>query len=183
MRILAFTLLLLAGSLATAATVYKWVDENGVVHYSDQPHANAEKINLKAAQTYKASSLSMGQSPSGMPAPPAMPPQPNAYQGCNISQPGDSQTFTNLDALTIVVMTDPGLRGGDAVFLTLDGQLLNNGQPTGPSFTLSPVDRGEHTLQAVIRDAHGAIVCQSASVTFSVHQPSIANPVSPVRPH
>jgi Domain of unknown function (DUF4124) len=183
MRTIVFTLLLLAASLATAATVYKWVDENGVVHYSDQPHANAEKINLKAAQTYKASSLSMGQSPSGLPAPPSLPPQPNAYQGCNISQPADAQTFANLDALTIVVMTDPGLRGGDAVFLTLDGQLLNNGQPTGPQFTLSPVDRGEHTLQAVIRDAHGAVVCQSPSVSFSVHQPSIANPVSPVRPH
>ena len=38
---------------AVAATVYKWVDENGVVHYSDQPHPNAQKIHVQAAQTYK----------------------------------------------------------------------------------------------------------------------------------
>ena len=33
----------LACTAAVAATVYKWVDENGVVHFSDQPHENAEK--------------------------------------------------------------------------------------------------------------------------------------------
>jgi hypothetical protein len=190
MRALAFTLMLLVSSLALAATVYKWVDENGVVHYSDQPHPNAEKLSIHGAQTYRASTLAGGasapaggQSPSGMPAPGALPPQPTAYQGCSIVQPADAQDYPNLDALSVVVTTDPTLRGGDQVFLTLDGQLLNNGQPTGLNFSVSPVDRGEHTLQAVIRDGHGSVVCQSQSVTFSVHQPSIANPASPVRPH
>ena len=44
MRTLTFTLMCLVGSLALAATVYRWVDENGVVHYSDQPHPNAEAL-------------------------------------------------------------------------------------------------------------------------------------------
>ena len=57
MRKLAFTLMPLLCSLALAATVYKWVDENGVVHYSDQPHANAEKLQVKDAQTFPHSSL------------------------------------------------------------------------------------------------------------------------------
>jgi hypothetical protein len=181
--------MLLVSATTFAATVYKWVDDNGVVHYSDQPHPNAEKITVHAAQTYPASGFPSGaastgpRSPNGMPTPGALPPQPTAYQGCSITSPADSQTYANLDSLNVVVSTDPGLRGGDSVFLTMDGTLLNNGQPTGPSFSISPVDRGEHTLQAVIRDGHGSIVCQSASVTFSVHQASIANPVNPVRPH
>ena len=58
MRTLAFTLLLLVCSLAVAATtVYRWVDEDGVVHYSDQPHPNAEKLQVHAAQSYKPSAL------------------------------------------------------------------------------------------------------------------------------
>ena len=56
MRPLVFTLMSLACSLALAgATVYRWTDEQGIVHYSDQPHANAEKLHVNAAQTYKPS--------------------------------------------------------------------------------------------------------------------------------
>ena len=55
MRTLLFTLMSLACTVALAATVYKWVDEDGVVHYSDQPHENAQKVELKAPQTYSRS--------------------------------------------------------------------------------------------------------------------------------
>ena len=67
MRTLLFTLISLACSLALAATVYKWVDENGVVHYSDQPHPNAQKVQLKAAQTYKDSSPASAFAPAAAP--------------------------------------------------------------------------------------------------------------------
>ena len=43
MRIAAFIVLLLAGSLVAAdSEVYKWVDEEGNVHYSDTPPENVE---------------------------------------------------------------------------------------------------------------------------------------------
>ena len=91
-------------SLAVAATVYKWVDEHGVVHYSDQPHPNAQKMSVQAVQTYKAGD--MPATPGGPPAPPdsASPPP---YQGCAIAQPAEDQTFANVDALTVIVRTDP----------------------------------------------------------------------------
>src|ERR1700758_757028 len=100
MRTLAFTLLCLLCSLALAATVYKWVDENGIVHYSDQPHPNAQKIGVQPAQTYKAGEIPAA--PGGPPAPPAAPPPP-PYRGCAIAQPTDDQTFTSVDSLSIVV--------------------------------------------------------------------------------
>ena len=37
----------------------------------------------------------------------------------------------------------------------MDGTALNGGNPTGTQFSISPVDRGSHTLQAVVRDAAG----------------------------
>jgi hypothetical protein len=178
MRALLFTLIWLGCSVALAATVYRWVDENGVVHYSDQPHANAEKVQVSTPQTYKAG-----------PAAPAPPPQDQAatqqtgYQSCTIGQPYDGEDFANLPSLGITVHTEPGLRAGDQVFLMLDGGLINGGSPTGTQFSLNPVERGEHTLQALIRDASGALACQSPPVTFNVHQASLANPANPVRPH
>ncbi len=116
MRRRLFTLMSLVCSLAVAATVYKWVDEHGVVHYSDQPHPNAQKVDVQAAQTYKAGD--MPATPGGPPAPPASA-RPPPYQGCAIAHPADDQTLTNVDSLTVIVRTDPALRPGDQIFLML----------------------------------------------------------------
>src|SRR5216684_7582189 len=124
MRRLLFTLIWIVCPLAFAATVYKWVDENGVVHYSDQPHPNAEKVHVEAAQTYKAGAIPAAAQP-GAGAAPSQP--AHAYQGCAIAQPADEQAFNNVDSLTIIVRTDPALRPGDKVFLVMDGQALNGG--------------------------------------------------------
>jgi len=62
------------------------------------------------------------------------------------------------------------------VYVTVDGQALNGGNPTGMQFVLSPVDRGTHTAQAQVKDAGGAVQCQTPPVTFEVHQNSLLNP-------
>lgn len=179
-----FTLMSLACALLlsaplSATTVYKWVDENGVVHYSDQPHTDAQKIRVQAAQTYKSSDSAAA--PGGAPLAPAPANAPQAlYQGCAIAQPVDDQTLTNVDSLTIIVRTDPSLRPGDQIFLLLDGLALNNGAATGTQFVLTPVDRGTHTLQAVVRDSGGGLMCQTPAVTFNVHQPSVLGPANPL---
>ena len=180
MRRRSLTLILLLASLAVAGTVYKWVDENGVVHYSDQPHPEAQKVDVPPAQTYKGGASVPAMPTTGPSAPPASSEPASAYQGCAISEPAKDQTFTNVDALSVVVRTDPGLRPGDRVYLTLDGQPLNGGKPTGSQFTLSPVDRGTHVVQAVVRDGQGGLMCQSPGVTFNVHQPSLRNPANPL---
>jgi len=175
MRTTAFTLMLLGCTLAFAQTVYKWTDENGVVHYSDQPHANAEKIRVQTAQTYKAQPAPAPAAPSGEPATTSTQP----YQGCAIVQPGADAELANADSLTIVVQTDPQLRPGDRVYVTLDGASLNNGQPTGAQFNLAPVERGQHTLQALVRSSDGRVLCQTPGITYTVQQNSILNSNNP----
>jgi hypothetical protein len=181
MQKLVFTLMLLASSLALAGTVYKWVDEDGVVHYSDQPHQNAQKLQVHDVQTYKPSALDTTPTNTGTPAPPNS--KPTGYAGCAITEPQDAQDFANVDALNVIVQTDPHLRAGDQIYVTLDGQALNNGAPTGTQFTLSPVDRGSHTLQAVVKGSDGSVLCQTPGISFNVHQTSILNPANPLRPH
>jgi hypothetical protein len=187
MRTLLFTLMLVLAPLALAQTVYKWVDEDGQVHYSDQPHPSAEKIHVKAIQTYKASQAGVGV-PAAAASAPGEPPvaaqNAPAYQGCAISEPGDGADFSNIDSLTVVVQTDPLLRAGDKVYVSLDGAALNGGNPTGSPFNISPVERGQHTLAATVRDAQGAVLCQTPGITFQVHQNSLLNPANPnSKPH
>jgi Domain of unknown function (DUF4124) len=181
MRRALFTLILLGYSLALAGTIYKWIDENGVVHYSDQPHPNAEKIQVQAVQTYKA----LPANASGGGTAPAAPGSSAArtYRGCAVVQPTQDQALADVGSLTVVVQTDPPLRSGDQIFVSYDGQPLNGTSATGGAFTISPLERGTHTLQAVVRGADGAVLCQTPGVTFNVHQPSLLNPANPIRPH
>ncbi|MGB6604348.1 MAG: DUF4124 domain-containing protein [Steroidobacteraceae bacterium] len=185
MRRLLFTLMTvasLAGAVAAASTtVYKWVDEDGVVHYSDQPHPNAQKLQVEGVQTYKPTDLPF--TGGGIP-PAAVPPAADTgYKGCSIQQPAPDQTLENADQVTVSVSTDPGTHPGDQIFATLDGAPVNNGAATGNSFSLSSLDRGEHTLAAQVRDRTGQVLCQTPSVTFYVRMPSVTSPSNPVRPH
>ncbi|MGH8289240.1 MAG: DUF4124 domain-containing protein [Steroidobacteraceae bacterium] len=171
----------LLGAAALAAdsgrtTVYKWVDANGVVHYSDQPHANAQKLEISGAQTFAAPSV-----PPSTYAPAAEATQPSgpAYDSCEITQPTDQQMLMNVHQATAVVQTSPPLRAGDQVRLFVDGKQISG---SGTSFTF-PVFRGQHSVEAVIQDSTGQIVCETSTVTFFVHQPSVQNPHNPVHPH
>ena len=172
MRRLAFTLIAFACSVAFATTIYKWVDENGVIHYSDQPHANAQKLQISGVQTYSANAAALSA-----PSAAGEEKQANPYQGCVIAQPLDQQNLPNAQSVFIRVQSDPLPRPDDQVFITMDGQALNGGAPTGVSFNVTPIDRGAHTVQAQIRGEEG-VLCQTPSVTFYVQQPNLFSPAN-----
>ncbi|MGO9805075.1 MAG: DUF4124 domain-containing protein [Steroidobacteraceae bacterium] len=174
MRRIAFTLISLACSVALATTVYKWVDENGVVHYSDQPHPNAQKLQIEGVQTYSSKSAAAHAPAASEPETQAEPAQ--SYRGCAIAQPLDQQNLQNAQSVFIRVQTDPQVRRGDQIFITMDGTALNGGQATGMSFNVTPIDRGAHTVQAQVKDTNGQTLCQTPAITFYVQQPNLFTP-------
>jgi len=180
MRIILLTLLSIACTAAIAGTVYKWVDEDGVTHFSDQPHENAQKVQLSEPQTYSAPPKAAAAQ-AGASSPRRAPPAP-AYQSCALAAPANDQTFPNALSMTASVQLAPQQRAGDQVFLLLDGTRVAGLPTSGTSFTI-PIERGSHSLQAVVQDSDGHIVCQSPSVTVHVLQPSLLNPQNPIRRH
>ena len=178
MRAMIFTLLsMLACTVAVAATVYRWVDENGVTHYSDQPHENAEKVTVAAPQTYSATK---GYSPGTQPAPMKAPTP--AYT-CAVGQPSNDATFQNTNTVSFAAQASPAPTNGDQMVLLLDGAKVANFPSSGGSLTLDAVDRGQHTVQAVVQDSTGKPVCQSTPVSFTVLQSSVLNPANPNHRH
>ena len=171
-------------SVATAATVtYRWTDADGV-HYSDQPHAGADKIVLGTPQTYSSSDADTG-TPASASASPRR--QRNAdgafhYDSCSIVQPAQDQVLIDVESLTVAVQPRPAKRGSDRVELSFDGQAISAASPEQQEFKISPVDRGTHTVAATIRDADGKSVCQSTAVSFHVRQPSVLSPQNPNNP-
>ena len=179
MRAVLFTLmgLVAVSALANTAAVYKWVDENGVTHYSDQPHPGAQKIQIQEAQTYKA--------PVGQRAPPAIPRRPStaaAYSTCVVSRPTSQEMFQNTQTVPASVHVEPDLRAGDRISVLLDGAPVSADIPADSEFALNSVYRGAHSLVARVEDSTGAVVCQSPSVTFNVRQSSLLSPNSPLAP-
>ncbi len=171
-------LMWVACSVASAGTVYKWVDDNGVVHYSDQPHENADQVELKEPQTYSAVK---GPPQPGRPPPTAQDPRVDKpYDSCSFSQPTADQVFFNTFDVTVVLQAQPALRFGDQVNLTLDGKPVPTA--TGGQFTLTQLDRGTHSVQATILNAAGKTLCQTPSVSFNIRQPSQQAPNPANRP-
>jgi len=169
---------LFAGPGALATEVYKWVDENGVTHYSDQPHPNAKKLEVPSAQTFQSR---MPSAPAGTSAQAPSEAGP-AYSSCQISRPENDEVFMNTFTVPASLRVAPALRPGHRVVLSLDGKPLSNQPATATSFVLNDVERGTHTLSAAIQDASGNEICRSGSVTFHVRQPSRLAPNPANRP-
>ncbi len=159
---------------ASSATVYKWVDDNGVTHYSDQPNPKAQKLEVSNAQTYGAKAAAVAA-----PAPSATSPANAAPAVCTIDSPGAGQVFLDTFAISGHV-TLAHVGAGIQPTLTLDGQdISGNLQPDG-SFTIPQVERGDHVLSLEVDG------CQGNSITFSIRQRSAGGgntvPMAPTVP-
>lgn len=168
--------LVLAPALAST-TVYRWVDEQGVVHFSDQPHPGAQKMHVEDAPTFPAPRIPQTQTAA-----------PAAEQGattpsCSIESPSDQQNLMNTYSVSGSIRLPDRLDADDRVVLMLDGKVLAGAADISGAFHIPEIERGAHTLAAQVQSPGGQVICQTPQITFFVHQPSVQNPQNPVRPH
>jgi hypothetical protein len=178
------TALLLLAMVATSAfagqTVWKWVDEQGVTHYSDRPMPGATKLELNVgaptSDPAEAPSYSSNDRQSDQQDVPSGP----AYRDFEIWKPSEGDTVVNTGgAVQVNIRIEPTLQPGHSIALYLDGVLVE-GVGNALEHSLTEVPRGLHSLVAVVSDQRGRRVQETAQVQFSVRQSSIANP--PVGP-
>lgn len=180
LRVLYIILLAAAVQVAAAGATYKWVDAQGVVHYSDTPQPGAQQIALPGAQTYHSTPAAATPSASAPVAPAG---DGQVYQSCAITQPASQQTLFSPESVHVSVALSPALHPGDALAVTMDGAPLPPIVQGSPEYQITDIDRGTHTLNAVVRNGAGKIVCTGSPVTFFVQRPSVANPQAQVHPH
>jgi hypothetical protein len=178
--VVTLSLAALASALAAVAsdtptTTYRWVDAQGVVHYSDTPQPGAQRLQIQPAQTYRAGASGQpGSAPSGGTA-------DQAYQSCTVVEPQAEQSLYAPESVDVLVELDPARRPGDQISVTLDGHALESPDGSGLHFRIETPDRGAHTLEVNVRDAAGNVVCSSPALTFYVQRPSLLSPKSPAR--
>jgi len=171
MQLLCVAITLVGSAGALAQTIYKWTDAKGATHYSDQPGPNAVEVQINA-QTYAEENSAEASAP-----PDDTPRAPANYQELQIQSPAQEETIFGASAqINVQLSLEPGLQSGHFVQVTLDGATVSGENSTALSYSLPEVERGEHTLQAQIVDAAGAVQISSASVTFYVRAPSVIKP-------
>jgi hypothetical protein len=174
-------ILLVACSVATAAEVYRWVDEEGETHYSDRPHENAEKVTLPKAQTFSAPAPQQRTRGSDAAKDEQGDKKENAsYRSVKIVSPKSGEVLWNTGGLMKVsVSTQPRLRRGHTLMVYLDGRRVGDLAGNKREIELNEIFRGEHALHAEVHDADGSVVEKGDAVTFTVQQTSIQNPNNP----
>ena len=152
--------------MGDGATVYKWLDSNGNVMFSDKPHPGAQEIQIPNVQTYSAPKIPA----SPLPDESNSEIQKTAYK-ISIAQPEDQSTLRNPQGyVSVILEVKPNLEKGYQVQLLLDGDPMGAPQE-GTVFALQNILRGSHTLVAKVLNSSGKVVTTSDEVTFYMMPP------------
>lgn len=152
----------------TQAEVYRWTDAQGNTVFGDEPPkaANAEMIELptltvadrfapETSQTDPTTATSTTEDQGG------------AYSLFTIQSPSmDEEIRANNGEVSVALNLKPALQKGHGIVLYLDGKQMGTTQTT--SFTLKEVDRGTHSIFAVVHDADNHMLSNTESVNFNV---------------
>lgn len=166
--------LIYSNTAFVAADIYKTVDKNGHVTYTDTPppNTNAKPVELKSLNTTPA----IGAGPVYNTSVAQTDDEPYSI---SLSAPENGKTLMPDErSLTISANVNPALRDGDLVAFKLDGKIITT--TTETSYTLVEPARGEHSISLAVVDAKGQELAQSEAVTVMVMRPLIKQHPAPV---
>lgn len=149
----------------SAFTVYKKVNKDGTVVYSDKPFPGATKVNLPPINTRKTQPL---------PAPviSEKPPEREVASIAILSPNNGDSIRSNGGELTVTIgVTAPSDHNYKI-------QLLINDKPHGPAvvnntFTLKELDRGIIKIKAQLQGRRGKVLATSSETVVYMHKASI----------
>ncbi len=163
MRFILLACLLCTLSLAHG-DVYKWVDEAGVIHFSDQPVPGAERVTIKPVQTVTLPPL---PSPVTAGNEAADDQEQVPYTSLAIVQPAEDEAVrANDGSVSVKLNLEPSLQEGHSIALDLNGHRIAT--RTNTNFVLENVPRGAHTLRATVVDDQGKALVEAKPVSFHV---------------
>jgi hypothetical protein len=165
--------LAIGASPVDARKIYKWVLPDGSVTYSDRPkQQGARELKLPPLQTYTpAPARASGSADQAAARDDSTVP----YEVVQVVSPQPDQTIRdNNGTVSVRLELAPALQPGHVVEILLDGTAIGSGSATSASVT--NVDRGSHTVAAVVKDASGKVVASAPGVAFHLKQASKLNP-------
>lgn len=162
------------------AQVYKVVDKDGNVTYTDKPPPDGSKpIELAPISVIEAPTYQTKPEPTedeNAEKEPSLADLRRIYRDFAIVAPEQEESVWRPDGpIPVSWYARNALREGMEVTLFLDGRAHTT--TTQPIIALNGLDRGEHTVKAELKDAKNRVVATADTVTFFVRQPNLySNP-------
>ena len=169
--------LVLASGVVQAQKVYKVIQPDGTVLFTDSPPPDepAREVEILPLNTAPPLVPQSAYTKSAAAAPEA------AYSEFRITSPANDASFWDTAGdVNVNLSLKPTLRGGDKIDLLLNGQFVGGGKAT--AITLTEMERGTHNLQALVKDSAGKVVARSNTVTFTLQRGSKLSPQRRPRP-
>ena len=173
----------LSSSVPAFAAIYRTVDEDGNVVFTDVPPKETSKaVKLDNHNDYTppaAETASSNERATGWLADEEENENaaPTGYSAIAISYPGNDEAVReNAGNLTVTIESEPALdtNQGHSIEILLDGEPA--GSASGASVALTNIDRGTHTLSANVVDRSGSVLGSSNTITFHMLRYSKLNP-------
>lgn len=158
----------LAFTAANAGKIYKYVDEDGVTHYSDrQPDDKYQEA--RPPELSIVPSTPVKKTTAEQPKTEPEEEQEQNLEDFKIIRPTEGQHLWGTAQKVTAAVHLPKNAGGYKVQFIIDGKPQTIGHKASQTF--SEIQRGEHKIQARLIDAlSGNTVVQSQTVTFFMHQ-------------
>ncbi|MGB2248152.1 MAG: DUF4124 domain-containing protein [Alcanivorax sediminis] len=151
-----------------ASGIYRSVDANGNVVFTDQPpeSGESEEVKLRELNTVPIKQVDL----SGIGE--AEESEDNVFKGYSsleITSPANEATVRNPEsAVVVTVELEPNLRSGDSLVL------YHNGVAQA-SMSIQAPERGVHSLVVKVLDRDGQVLISSSAVEFYVHRSSASD--------
>lgn len=159
--------LLLFFSITSYAALYQSQDNQGNTTYSDQPLPGSTEVTQPNAAT-----ITRTNTTTATPIKPVNTANTSVtYKTFAFITPQDQGTIQNQPDITVKLSIEPALQAGDKVQLMLDGKPWGNPEASA-SINMHLVERGVHTLAAVLLDKNQKTIKETATITIYVHRAS-----------
>ncbi len=161
-------ILTLISSCSATAALYKGLDSEGNVVYSDTPFKDAENFTPPPISV-----MDKGKVKADEKAAADEKPAEFKYMDFDIVSPTNNQTIRDDPDVTVSLKLKPGLNMEEnhSIWMLVDGKpVVKNTQSL--TIQLGRLDRGAHQLQAQIRNNEGAIILRTRPTVVFIHKTS-----------
>lgn len=189
---------LLCAMSSASAEIYHWIDANGKHVYGDQPPDNARTVQavelpvLTVAESFKGkpkpaeAQTTANQSPTTevtarSSASPSQVSKPDdetdtatGYESFRILAPDNDEVLrSNGGDVKIKIDLQPALKQGHGIVVYVDGRQV--GETKSDSIDVTDIERGEHSVFAVLHNAKDAILGNTEAVHFTMMRNSVVS--------
>jgi hypothetical protein len=176
MRILILILLCMVAASASAK-IFKHVDKDGNITYTDVPASTEDKaVQSQPMTTFKPPPIST----SGTGNQADQKQTGTSYDSLRITSPENNAVIrANSGMITVDVQSLPGLdvEAGHRYVILVDGQPKQSSQSN--QISVSDLSRGSHSFTAQIEDKDNKVLASSNAVQIDILRTSILNPSHP----